>query len=80
MANRVINLYVRIGQGRAFLVTSDNIKLSPAAYPVVHYSEIVEVHLRPLDNDGDPWSLAELDAFSTYKFGIDEDFNRSTTP
>ena len=80
MANRIVNLYVRIGDGRAFLVNADNIKLNPAQYPVIHYSEILEVHLRPLNEDGTAWTLAELDTFGSYKFGLDEDFNRSTTP
>ncbi len=81
MANRVVNLFVRIGDGRARVVTNENIPINPASNPVIHYSEILEVHLRPLHEDGTPWSLAEITpAFSTYKFGLDEDFNRSTTP
>ena len=79
MANRVENLYVRIGNGRAFHVTSENIKKNPASFPVIHFAEILEVHLKPLNEDGSPWSLAELDAFGSYKFATDKDFNRATT-
>jgi len=80
MATRKIELYVRIGRGRAFIVDEDNIKVSPSSYPVIHYSEVATVYLRPLNEDGTPWTLAELDAFGSYKFGLDDDFNRSTTP
>ncbi len=78
MANRIIPLYVRIGTGRAFIVDANNVKINPSSYPVIHYSEVADVFLRPLDEDGTPWTLAELDAFGSRIFGIDKDANRAT--
>ena len=80
MPAREIITYLRMSGREAVPVTYDNKILTKTKYPVIFLYEKPTLKLRPIDENGTPYTLADFNTFNAYEIGIDDDFDRTSPP
>ena len=80
MNKREIITYLRITESGSVPVDKENRAVTSNKYPTISFTERPMLRMRPLHDDGKPYTKADFSDYVSFEFGIDNDWDRNTTP